>query len=247
MKAIGKQEETIKVKTDVHKFARKFASFNYLWTFKITAPVQHCCLELSLLDDDRFISDDMIYLPKKLALESFMDFAYKHVKDDGMSSSSVKHLIVFDQTPREAPTCCDSCIKGTEKNQYSPNLLKICVFFFCWGEVQGVDVNVDVRSDSSQILRSASIGPPLGDFFVFHSNFYRAVVLSSSGCCPSFPTFDFRHLNDPCQAAVESVFSVGGAAIVVPRTSSRQRCAWNWKYLQMLGLIGSQALSGHFC
>lgn len=118
MKAIGKQEETIKVKTDVHKFARKFASFNYLWTFKITAPVQHCCLELSLLDDDRFISDDMIYLPKKLALESFMDFAYKHVKDDGMSSSSVKHLIVFDQTPREAPTCCDSCIKGTEKNQY---------------------------------------------------------------------------------------------------------------------------------
>lgn len=103
-----------------------------------------------------------------------------------------------------------------------------------------------MRSNSSQILRSASIGPPLREFFAFHSNFYRAVVLSSSGCCPSFPTFDFRHLNDPCQAAVESVFSVGGAAIVVPSTSSRQRCAWNWKYLQMLGLIGSQALSGHF-
>lgn len=137
MKAIGKQEETIKVKTDVHKFARKFASFNYLWTFKITAPVQHCCLELSLLDD-RFISDDMIYLPKKLALESFMDFAYKHVKDDGMSSSSVKHLIVFDQTPREAPTCCYSCIKGTEKNQYSPNLLKICVFFFVGERSRGL-------------------------------------------------------------------------------------------------------------
>lgn len=170
MKAIGKQEETIKVKTDVHKSARKFASFNYLWTFKITAPVQHCCLELSLLDDDRFISDDMIYLPKKLALESFMDFAYKHVKDDGMSSSSVKHLIVFDQTPREAPTCCDSCIKGTEKNQF---------FFFCWGEVQGVDVNVDVRSNSSQILRSASIGPPLGEFFCLPFKLLQ-------GSCPFF-------------------------------------------------------------
>ncbi|CAE7587947.1 unnamed protein product, partial [Symbiodinium necroappetens] len=64
MKSQGQEPVSLKLQTDVHKYARYTASFNWQWAFRVTAPLQYCYIILSLVDEDSLTEADLMYAPK---------------------------------------------------------------------------------------------------------------------------------------------------------------------------------------
>eukprot|EP00928_Gymnodinium_smaydae_P062958 TRINITY_DN4667_c0_g2_i1.p1 TRINITY_DN4667_c0_g2~~TRINITY_DN4667_c0_g2_i1.p1 ORF type:complete len:2436 (-),score=509.81 TRINITY_DN4667_c0_g2_i1:272-7579(-) len=89
------------VKTDVHKWARKEANFNWNWTFKVTAPTLFCSLELCLYDADTISENDPIYEGKTLNLDHYVMLAFQNLMEGKPALGTDTQYMVYDSWPTE--------------------------------------------------------------------------------------------------------------------------------------------------
>lgn len=119
---VGKQASVALLRTDVHKYAHKMASFNYSWTFDIEAPVRECHMTLELLDQDTVTGADQIYAPKVLSLEPLVAASYFARTWKKAEPSEVRHQVVFDCFPPDHPLrprrWCFCCCKRRGKRPH---------------------------------------------------------------------------------------------------------------------------------
>lgn len=119
---VGKQASVALLRTDVHKYAHKMASFNYSWTFDIEAPVRECHMTLELLDQDTVTGADQIYAPKVLSLEPLVAASYFARTWKKAEPSEVHHQVVFDCFPPDHPLrarrWCFCCCKRRGKRPH---------------------------------------------------------------------------------------------------------------------------------
>eukprot|EP00929_Paragymnodinium_shiwhaense_P065053 TRINITY_DN32651_c0_g1_i3.p1 TRINITY_DN32651_c0_g1~~TRINITY_DN32651_c0_g1_i3.p1 ORF type:complete len:2361 (+),score=547.08 TRINITY_DN32651_c0_g1_i3:59-7141(+) len=84
------------VKTDVHRWAHTEAYYNYRWVFDAAAPTQSCAVELSLLDADSLVTDDLVYAPKMLCLDHMLRLAFRDWREGKGPLGAVTEQVVFD-------------------------------------------------------------------------------------------------------------------------------------------------------
>jgi len=103
-------------KTDTHRFAQTKATFNYLWIFKVRAPVKECNLELLIMDSDKISRNDCIYDPKVYSLDHLLMLAMRNVRQGKEHLGVLKETVTFDSWPEEnhpesKKGCCWCCCR----------------------------------------------------------------------------------------------------------------------------------------
>jgi hypothetical protein len=106
--------------TDTHSWAHREASFNYTWTFQVSAPVRACMLALKLVDKDAYSSDDLIYAPVVVPLDHMFHLAYKNKKMGRKALGKNKETVIFDEWPVDLA-----------EDKRVPESARLCPLFAC--------------------------------------------------------------------------------------------------------------------
>jgi len=106
--------------TDTHSWAHREASFNYTWTFQVSAPVRACMLALKVVDKDAYTSDDLIYAPVVVPLDHMFHLAYKNKKMGRKPLGKNKEVVIFDEWPVDLA-----------EDKRVPESTRLCPLFMC--------------------------------------------------------------------------------------------------------------------
>lgn len=146
MKSQGQEPVSLKLQTDVHKYARYTASFNWQWAFRVTAPLQYCYIILSLVDEDSLTEADLMYAPKELPLEYLVMYAHEKKSEGEDLPGPVRKQVIFDAEsgqraleleppPMFHPKCapCERCFKRCcdRLRACCRSILRCCSCFCC--------------------------------------------------------------------------------------------------------------------
>ncbi|CAJ1338058.1 unnamed protein product [Effrenium voratum] len=87
-------------KTDIHRWAHAFASFNERFLFDVTAPAVSCGMDFELMDFDRGVSSaDLVYYPQTFSMDHLLELAYDSWSNGREPLGPIAGTVVFDSWP----------------------------------------------------------------------------------------------------------------------------------------------------
>uniref|UniRef100_A0A7S1AHT7 C2 domain-containing protein n=1 Tax=Noctiluca scintillans TaxID=2966 RepID=A0A7S1AHT7_NOCSC len=83
-------------KTDVAKYQRADAHFNWRWKFEVKVPCQTCKLTLEIFNVNSIAVDDLVYNPKEISMDHFLDLAQDNFLNEKPALGMKTEIVVFD-------------------------------------------------------------------------------------------------------------------------------------------------------
>lgn len=87
---------TTHAKTDVAKYQRADAHFNWRWKFEVKVPCQTCKLTLEMFSVNSISVDDLVYNPKEISMDHFLDLAQDNFLNEKPPLGMKTEIVVFD-------------------------------------------------------------------------------------------------------------------------------------------------------